>query len=101
MNPAEVIRRLGREKREWLSYDETPEVLWTLRGINLCIKHVYDIKKEQSYNERLRRPRIHRWLAADLFQAIDVALRLLGRSERQRAIETLEKAKERAAKKAA
>ncbi len=93
MNAAEVLRRLWKEKHEWKSYDDTPEVRWTLRGINLCIDHVKAIAKEQADNERLRKPRIARWLARDLYHAVEVSLGYMRRADRITAIKVLEKIK--------
>lgn len=100
MNPAEILRRFARERREWLSYDETPETRWTIRGINLCIQHIKDIRRDQTYNERLRKPRIHRWLASDLYEALSRALRHLANGDRARAVVVLQNARDSVLKKA-
>ena len=75
---------------------ESKEVEWTLRGIKLAIGHVKDIRREQLSNERLRRPRISRWLARDLFHAVTISLGYLHRADKKRAIDTLEKIKKEA-----
>ena len=96
MNSAEVLRRLWKEKHEWESNEHSREMEWTLRGINLCITHVKDILREQREHDLLRRPRIHRWIASDLFHAIEVALKYLANADKRRAMSVLAKAKETA-----
>lgn len=95
MNHAEVFRRLWKEKHDWESYGTEPEILWTLRGIQICIKHVHDIKKDMTTQERFRKPRISRWLARDLNRAVEVALHYLKSGNRLRAMSALERVHER------
>jgi hypothetical protein len=99
MNSAEVMRRLAKEKKQWLASGVSPEIYWTVHGISLSMNHVRDILKEQTWNERIRKPRINRWFARDLYHAATVALGHLMRAERRKAIFVLEKVIERAAPK--
>lgn len=92
MNSAEVLRRLCKEKKEWMASIPSQETGWVVRGITICIKHVKDIVKEQKANERIRKPKINRWFARDLSRAITVALGYLGVGNRKRAVRVLEKA---------
>ncbi len=98
MNSAEVLRRLVKEKKEWMQTGPTVEAQFVIRGLNLSIMHVRNILKEQMSNERLRKPRINHWIAGDLFHAIEVALGYLGRADKKRAVHFLEKARDHAAR---
>ncbi len=92
MNSAEVLRRLFRERKEWKASENLgPEVYWTLRGIDNCIRHVKNIVRDQRSQERLRRPAIYRWRARDLFFAIRNALVYIKRGDRKKAISMLER----------
>lgn len=78
MNPSEVLRRLWKEKHEWEAMDyKTPEIEWTLRGINLCVNHVKDIVQEQRTKERLKHPKVDHQHATKLYHAIKGALHQL------------------------
>lgn len=91
MNPAEVLRRLYKEKKEWQRTDDrTPEVEWTLRGIDLCLKHVQDIIKEQRTNFRLKHPKVDHQHATKLYRACYGAWKALRRSQRLHAIKILQ-----------
>lgn len=99
MNSQEVLIRLYKEKKEWLRSGElVPEVRWTVRGIDLSLQHVRDILRDQKIKENLRKPRISRWLARDLFFAVTIAINYLKNGHRLSAIKTLEKAKNAAQK---
>lgn len=97
MNSAEILRRLGAEKKEWGRSGNSPEALWTIRGINIAIKHVRNILKEQAWNERIRKPRINRWFARELYRSAEVALGYLRRAEKKRAMAVLERVLEKTA----
>lgn len=96
MNSAEVLRRLYKEKKEWKRTPKDSEARWTARGIDICIKHVYSIVREQRANARIRTPTINRWHARDLFKAVQSALHYLKLYDKNRAISVLEKAAEQA-----
>ncbi len=92
MNGAEVLRRLWKERKEWKGSETLgPEVHWTVRGIDACIRQVKLLVHEQRVNERLRKPAVYRWRARDLFYAVRQALDHLKRGDRKRAIDVLER----------
>ena len=92
MNSAELLRRLHREKLEWKSYGNGAEVSWFRQGVERALTIAHDLIKEEKKRNAIRRPRIRHWLAVDLFCHVRQALNYLERSERGRAIETLQKA---------
>lgn len=94
MNSAEVLRRLYREKKDWKSYGTSSLALDTLKGIDICISHVKGILKEQTINERLRKPCISRLYARDLYRTIQTAVHRLKTGDGKRALRDLEKALE-------
>lgn len=97
MNSEEVLRRLVKDKKEWLNTTtSSDEVRWTVRGIDLGIKHIKDVRDERELKDTLRKPPINKWYAKDLYHAIRTALDCLSRCDRARAIKVLEEAKERA-----
>jgi hypothetical protein len=93
MNSAEILRRLYRERQEWKVSGDGVEVGWVVRGLDIALRLVHAQAKEERSNARKRRPRLSRWAAADLFQAVTQALAHLSRADRARAIAVLEKAK--------
>lgn len=90
MNAAEAVRRIYREIQDWDG--DGAEVSWTKNGLNIALKIVRTMAKEEQARNRLRRPRLARWKAADLYYAINVALRQLHRGDRALAVDTLERA---------
>lgn len=99
MNAAEFIRRLHREILDWKSYERSPEVSWTLQGLNRAAIIARALLKEERVHAARRRPRMARWLAADLYRAIQAALNQFKRGDRGRGIRTLEVALELVKKK--
>lgn len=89
MNGQEAIRRISRERQEWRDAGEGPEVSWTARGLDRALEILRQIVEEERFRTLERRPRLQRWLAADLYKAVKGALAHLKRGERAAAIETL------------
>jgi hypothetical protein len=90
MNPSEVLRRLCKEKKEWKHIGRlTPEVNWTLNGIDLCLKHVRDIIREQRIVERFKYPKVDHRHATKLYYACKGAHHELKLSNRAAALKIL------------
>lgn len=94
MNAQELCKRLRQDRNAWRSTTEGPELRWTLRGIDSMRRVVHALIKEERAHQAQRTPRLHRWLAGDLFRAVNQALTYLGRGDRRKAIVVLEKARD-------
>lgn len=90
MNAAEAIKRIRLERRDWKCAGPGAEVKWTLRGMDIALKKVRDLAQEERLKHLERRPRLSRWIAGDLFNAVQQALAYLKRGDRAKAINTLE-----------
>lgn len=92
MNSVEVLKRLYQERKDWLSStSHSNEINWVVRGINLCIKHVKDIREEQRIRGEILKPRVSPWISRDLFHTMEVAVRYIKTGDRKKALGVLEK----------
>ncbi len=98
MNGAEVLRRLNKERRDWSHGGDGVEVNWTLRGMDIAFGIIYAIAKEEQAAMQLRRPKLSRWMAGDMYNAIGRALSSLRRGERAKAVAILQDAADAAQK---
>ena len=96
MNVQELMKRLHREREHWRLAGSGPELSWTLRGIDIARKVICQIAKEDRLRNLERRPRLVRWMAADLLHAINQAITYLGRCDRAKAIDILRRASQAA-----
>lgn len=90
MHGAEAVRRIHREIQEWRG--DGPEVSWTKQGLARAKAIVLGLAAEERARNQAIRPKLHRWLAGDLFRAVRQALHYLKRGDRARGIEVLEEA---------
>lgn len=93
MNRAEIVHRLYRERQSWARGADGPEVRWTLRGLDIALNLVKTIAREETIRNEQRKPRLARWLAGDLFCAVNQGIIYIERGERGKALTVLRKAK--------
>lgn len=92
MNYRMILQTLWKEKREWLSYDRSPEVIWTVRGIDICLKHVKELAKEKLERNLSFYPRLETQFYSRLYRAGISALRQMRYNQYAEARHTLETA---------
>lgn len=92
MNTARLLRRLRKERLEWVHSGHGPEIFWNTRGIDTAIRIVREIENETRIDQRdtnfLAPPR----LAGALALAIKRSVNYLERGQKPRAVKALRKA---------
>lgn len=93
MNSAAVVKRLYRERQEWRAAGEGAEVSWTVKGLDIALRVVHAMAKEEKIKAAARRPPLPIWLTGELFRAVTQARRYLDVADRAKAIAILDKAR--------